>query len=290
MTCVVCAGTTFDIWGQQGMYSIFKCRSCGLGVTSPFLATEQIEEMNKKTYDGAQRAAVYFTREKEFENRYSGYLKRIKRFKGGGALLDIGCNIGMFMKVANQKGFAVTGVEMNPSCAAYGKEKFGFDIRASSLQDATFPDKEFDVVTIFDVLEHIPDMHGFLIEVNRILKAGGLLVAQSPNLDSFMAWLMRGNWSWLTPPDHLYHFTPRALESILKAHGFEVMVIRTWEPAADFSGNIFSSLPAGGLAGRIFRKLLRLMGIVLIFLLQRFWWEIQKGGLVEVYVIKTADN
>ena len=285
--CAVCGGTAFYTWGWQGEYSILKCRACGLGITSPFPAAVQLEEMNRKTYEGEQRAAVYSARKKEFKQRYGGYLARIKRFKPAGALLDAGCNIGVFMNAARREGFEVTGVEINGSCAAYGRERFGLDIRALSLQAAAFPDGAFDVVTLFDVLEHVPDPRGFLTEVNRVLKNGGLLLAQSPNLDSFMARLMKENWSWLTPPDHLYHFTPGSLKRILEEQGFGVRELRTWEPAADFSGNIFSGFPARGLAGRALRKLLWLSGIVIIPVLQRIWWKIEKGGLIEVYAVKT---
>jgi len=288
MECHICGCGDFYAWGRQGEYSIFQCRSCGLGVTSPFPVADTAEKINKETYNGEQRAAIYSAREKEFKKRYGGYLARIKRFKPEGSLLDVGCNIGLFMKAACQEGFAVTGIEMNASCAAYGKEKFGLDIHSSTLKTAAFRDGAFDVVTLFDVLEHIPDMGGFLAEVNRILKSGGLLVVQSPNLDSFMARLLKGNWSWLAPPDHLYHFTPRAMESILVANGLSVRDVRTWEPAADFSGNILSGFHARGLVGKMLKKVLWLAGIVLITFLQRLWWRIKRGGLLEIYAVKTG--
>lgn len=288
MKCQACGGTVFAEWGRLPPYSVLKCAGCGLGVTSPFPSAEQTGDVNRKTYNGEQRAAIYSVREKYFKERYAGYLARIKRFKPAGALLDVGCSIGMFMKAARQEGFAVTGVEMNGSCAAYGRENFGLDIRASALQAVTFPDEAFDVVTLFDVLEHVPDPRGFLAEVNRVLKSGGLLVAQSPNIDSFMARLMKENWNWLTPPDHLYHFTPGAMARLFGAHGFSVREMRTWEPASDFSGNIFSGFRARGFAGRMFRKVLWVAGIVFIPVLQRLWWKAGKGGLIEVYAVKTG--
>lgn len=288
MKCPACGGTIFTEWGKLPSYSVLKCAECGLGVTSPFPAAGQAEELNRTTYNGEQRAAIYSAREKDLGERYRRNLTRIKRFKPAGALLDVGCNIGIFMKAAREEGFAVTGVEINVSCAAYGKEKFNLDIRAASLHASAFPDGTFDVVTMFDVLEHVPDPQGFLAEANRVLKSGGLLVAQSPNIDSFMARLMKESWNWLTPPDHLYHFTPRAMESLLRAQGFTVKEMRTWEPASDFSGNIFSGFQARGLAGRLFRKALWLAAIVLIPLLQRLWWKAGKGGLIEVYAVKTS--
>ncbi len=284
--CVVCGGNSFIRWGGQGGYSIMRCRGCGLGVTSPFPSAGALTEVNNSFYDAEKRADLYSSRREELGRRYKGYLSAIKELKPGGALLDVGCNIGMFMNAAVAAGFPAVGVEMNSGCAAYGREKFGLEIRTATLHGAAFPSGAFDVVTMFDVLEHVPDMHSFLAETARVLKKGGLLVVQSPNLGSLMAWLLRDGWVWLTPPDHLYHFTPGAMSRILGAHGFRVMKSRTWEPADDFKANIFSGFRASGLAARALRKALWLAAPVLIPLLQKLWWKAGKGGLIEVYAVK----
>lgn len=288
MKCPACGGSVFTEWGRRPPYSILQCAACGLGATLPAPSEGQLAEVNKRIYGGEQRAAVYSSREKEFGQRYAAQIARIKRFKPAGSLLDLGCNIGMFMKAARASGFSVTGVEMNASCAAYGREKFGLDIRSASLEGAAFPAGSFDVITMLDVLEHVPDPRALLAGAFRALRPGGLLVAQSPNLNSFMARLTRENWSWLTPPDHLYHFTPEALSRLLACRGFRVVETRTWEPARDFTGNIYSGFPARGVAGRVLGKLLWLSALALVPLLQRAWWKLGRGGLVEVYAVKDA--
>ena len=286
MDCIICGGKAFAAWGRQGAYEILQCRACGLGATSPAPSAAQLAELNRGACGGEERAAVYASRRSEIEGRYAAQLARIKRFKPDGALLDVGCNIGMFMKAARDGGFAVTGVELNAGCAAYGRENFVLDIRSASLEGAAFPAGTSDVVTLFDVLEHVPDPRALLSGVRRTLKPGGLLVVQSPNLDSFMARLMKENWNWLTPPDHLYHFTPGALVRLLENGGFRVAELRTWEPARDFTGNIYSSFPARGTAGRAFRKLLWLASLALAPIVQRSWWRLGRGGLIEVYAVK----
>jgi len=288
MDCLSCGGKAFSVWGRQGAYEVLQCLGCGLGVTSPAPSPAQLSELNRNAYGGAERGVVYASKQAELEKRYSAQLSRIKLFKPAGALLDVGCNIGMFMKTARDMGFAVTGVEMNGSCAAYGKEHFGLDIRPASLEGAAFPAGTFEVVTMFDVLEHVPDPGAFLSEAGRVLRPGGLLVVQSPNLDSFMAGLMKENWNWLTPPDHLYHFTPGALSGLVEKRGFKIAETRTWEPAADFTGNIYSGFPAHGAARKALRKLFWLSSLALVPLLQRLWWRLGKGGLAEVYAVKEA--
>src|SRR3990172_1374646 len=289
MKCPICGEISFIEWCKVETYSILKCRVCGIGVTAPFPAKEDLIELNKGVYDVEQRIRVYLSRQDDFKKRYEGYIRNIKKLEGSGKLLDIGCNIGFFMKAAQQAGFDVKGVELNEGCAAYGREKFHLDIYSKCIEDIGFSDKTFDIITLFDVLEHVPDMHGFLVEVRRILKNNGLLILQSPNFNSLMAELTKSKWHWLTPTDHLYHFTPETMIRFLLSHGFAVKEIKTWKPARDFSNNLMAAYRINGLIGRALQRLLNLTGIIFvpILLLQRMWWKMKKGGLIEVYAIKT---
>ncbi|MCM2267377.1 MAG: class I SAM-dependent methyltransferase [Elusimicrobiales bacterium] len=286
MACVVCGGESSSVWGRLGGFEILLCRSCGVGRTSPAPSAAQLEENNLATYAAEERAAAYLSRQREFDARYAAALARIRRFKSSGSLLDVGCNIGMFMKAAKDRGYSVAGVELNPSCAAYGRDKLGLDIRPVPLERAGFAPDTLDVVTMFDVLEHVQDPRAFLGAARFALKPGGLLVVQSPNFGSLMAWLMKENWSWLTPPDHLYHFTPGSLSRLLGDSGFEVAELRTWEPAADFVGNIYSGFRTRSLPGRLLRRFTWLAARALVPLLQRVWWGLGRGGLIEVYALK----
>jgi hypothetical protein len=131
-----------------------------------------------------------------------------------------------------------------------------------------------------------------LTKIRRILKKDGLLVIQSPNIQSLMAILTKSKWSWLTPPDHLYHFTPATLELLLKKHGFDIRLLHTWEPAQSFSDDlIVARIPSPFLR----RVLLGINQATPIFtfpirLIQRLWWQMQRGGLIELYAVKTRGN
>lgn len=288
MNCPICNNKSFSEWGRVGTYSIVKCMACGLGITSPFPTKEELTKSNIEIYAVEKRVQTYLSRQRYFERRYKIYIKNIQTIKKNGSLLDIGCNIGLFLNVAHQAGFTVFGVEFNKGCADYGRKYFNLDIYSDYLEALAFPDKSFDVITLFDVLEHIPDMHGFMSEVRRVLKRDGLLVLQSPNIDSAMANLTKSKWSWLTPPDHLYHFTPETMIRFLSFHGFSINKVKTWEPAEDFSNNLIEAYQIGGFIGKGLNKILMLTKIVEvpILLLQKYWWSKQKGGLIEIYACK----
>lgn len=288
MICPVCRNNSFSSWGIANNYSIEQCQRCGLGITSPFPEQKQLVTTNRETYPLEQRIATYRSRYEYFKKRYQRQLHDIEAFKPGGKLLDIGCNIGMFLSEARAAGFETTGIELNRECAEYARTHFNLSVHSDYLDNIAFDDDSFDVITMYDVLEHIPDLHGMLTGIRRILKPDGLLVVQSPNLDSLMAELSKSAWGWLSPPDHLYHFTPGALSSLLVQTGYDVQLIKTWEPADDFCADVMHAKLGNSLFARCARKLIRLSGLAstLVTVLQKTWWTKQKGALVEIYAVK----
>jgi predicted SAM-dependent methyltransferase len=166
------------------------------------------------------------------------------------------------------------------------------DIRTDYLKKIAFADESIDIVTLFDVLEHIPDIHGFVSEIRRILKKDGLLIIQSPNIQSLMAKLTKSDWNWLTPTDHLYHFTPATLEILLKGHSFDVRLLNTWEPAQDFSNNLLLAYISRPFIRKVLIGLNQRTHIFAfpVLLLQKIWWHMQRGGLIELFAVKTGEN
>jgi len=291
MNCPICKKQSFYEWGRSGVFTILRCKGCGIGITSPFPTIEDLTKVNQDIYQVDQRIQTYLSKQEYFEKRYRKYINKIKLYKENGDLLDIGCNIGLFLKVAQQNGFSTTGVELNKECAHYGQQFFKLKIFSGYLEDISFRKDSFDIVTLFDVLEHIPDIIGFIAEVRRILKINGLLVLQSPNIDSVMAKLTKSKWNWLCPPDHLYHFTSETMIRFLTSNGFTIKEIKTWEPAEDFCNNLIMAYQPEGILGRLCSKVIRLINIPLysVSIFQHLWWRKLKGGLIEVYAIKSEE-
>lgn len=289
-SCPICGGNRRVHWGSISEFSIERCASCGLGFTSPFPNADDIKNANTDIYSVDQRGSLYLRKQAYYERRYHSQLKIFKLSVSSGRLLDIGCNIGLFLTCARKEGFDVEGIEFNEESAAFGRKHFNLLIHSLSLEKIDYPDQTFDVITMYDVLEHIPDLHGMLKSVYRILKPNGILVVQSPNIDSLMARLTKSAWNWLTPPDHLYHFTPSTMQHLLADEKFNIIRFRTWEPAKEFSNNLIAAWHDRGLIPKIIKSLLRDLRIVWLptIILQKIWWKRGQGGLIELIATKHA--
>lgn len=145
--------------------------------------------------------------------------------------LDIGCGDGEFLGVLQQLGWDCHGTELTEVTARRASGVGGLRIRTGALSADAYPHRHFDVVSLWHVLEHLPDPDRTLRECASWLADGGLLLLAVPNLDSWQARLFRGAWFHLDPPFHLHHFAPRSLARALAGAGFEIVETRhlSWQ-------------------------------------------------------------
>ncbi len=145
----------------------------------------------------------------------------VTRHKTSGRLLDLGCASGVFLReMQKNSNWQVTGVEINADAAQTARERYGLDVQVGTLEQVAFPEEHFDVVTLWDVLEHLHDPAATLREINRILKPGGIVVLRVPNRSSWDARIFGRYWAGWEPPRHLYVFTPETLTLLLRHAGF----------------------------------------------------------------------
>jgi 2-polyprenyl-3-methyl-5-hydroxy-6-metoxy-1,4-benzoquinol methylase len=134
-------------------------------------------------------------------------------------LLDVGCGNGDFLEIARQAGWQAQGVDPDPDAAATARVR-GFDVRIGGIEEFEDQAGNFDMVTLCHVIEHVPDPPSVLSSARRLLKPGGRLWIETPNLGSLGASRYGGCWRGLEPPRHLVVFSRAALEECLRAAGF----------------------------------------------------------------------
>ena len=140
-----------------------------------------------------------------------------------GRLLDVGCAAGFFLQVAKQRGWDVHGVDISSLCVAYAKNKIGIDVRNDLFVNAEFGDGSFDLVTMWDYLEHSITPEEDIIKAGRLLREGGLLVIATPDISSIPARIFRSNWIGIKLEEHFYYFSRDVLSRFLKNAGFDVL-------------------------------------------------------------------
>lgn len=141
-----------------------------------------------------------------------------KSLPGKGKILDIGSGTGDFLVAAKGLDWETFGVEPNAKARKLASQK-GVDL----IEDvSSLPDQFFDVITMWHVLEHVPDLDHQLRELDRLLKPDGILVIAVPNFKSYDAQKYKEHWAAYDVPRHLYHFSPGAISEIFQSHSFSL--------------------------------------------------------------------
>lgn len=189
-------------------------------------SAEELEQAYGELRDDAYLA--------EADNRirtFEGGARLVRRYaRGDGrALLDVGCSAGLFLEVALRDGWDAWGVEPSTWLSERARQRVGARVFTSTLEHAPIDGRTFDVVTMWDVLERVPDPRAFLGAARCALRPGGLLVLNVPARDSFVARALGAHWPLLLP-EHLYYFSRRSLRALLgqcglSALGFHLHVV-----------------------------------------------------------------
>lgn len=136
-----------------------------------------------------------------------------------GTLLDVGAGAGAFLHVMKEKGWAVTGIEPDETARKNAKENYGVELKEESALN-NFEAGSFDVISLWHVLEHVHDLHGYINSFMRLLKPKGTLFIAVPNYTSKDAQTYGEHWAAYDVPRHLYHFSPRSMDLLMDKHGF----------------------------------------------------------------------
>jgi SAM-dependent methyltransferase len=213
------------VYNIPGEFKIYKCNNCGLFTIYPYLSSNEVKKYYPNDYFCFLPAIEDEKSTIEFVDRWWGLRKRvnlIQRIAGKkGRVLDVGCATGILLNGLQKKDWDCFGVEPNSKAAVYAKTRFGLNIITGYLEDTNFPDDYFDVVTIFDVLEHLQKPIDFIQEIRRILKADGWLIGTLPNSSSWECKIFGPYWAGWEVPRHYRTFNPKNLQNFFSQYGFK---------------------------------------------------------------------
>lgn len=229
-TCPACERPTQQtLLYRVNSCDVWHCESCGLGRTDAegFDPNRYYDE-GYFSGDRADGYADYRASEPILRREFARSVEFIRRYRDGGRLLDLGCAYGFFLQEA-RKHFDVCGIELAADAAEHGRRN-GLDVLTGVADDATLDQLGmFDVVTLFDVIEHLPDPRATLALCRRHLNPGGILVMTTGDFGSAVARLLGARWRLMTPPQHLWFFTVESMRRL--SVGFDLRFLYHDHPA-----------------------------------------------------------
>ena len=236
-TCIACGASTKDaVQRVRGPYRVVNCAGCGLGWLIDPPEGDDLEGLYRSGFyePGPARGAHFI----ELGHRFNNTV-RMRELRGlpVGRLLDVGSGRGRFLGAAKAAGWDVVGIEFEPAMAEASSRRFGVEVIVGDAVRAEVHGP-FDVITMWHVLEHLPDPRAALGRAAGLLRPGGTLIGSVPNNDSLQARLGGDAWLHLDIPRHIYHFTPGSLSRLVERAGLGVERIGHFYPEMEILGVI----------------------------------------------------
>jgi SAM-dependent methyltransferase len=230
-SCPVCRSrdinpllTVTDYTVSNEEYIIWQCGSCTLRFTQDVPSEATIGPYYKSpdyiSHTNTSKGLI----NKLYQTVRKYTLKQKSKFIAaqtgiiGGKLLDVGCGTGAFLDAMKKEGWEVLGLEPDSEARELARKLYRLTVFESSQLDQ-LPASGFDAITLWHVLEHVHDLHAYIDQLKNLLKPTGKLFIAVPNYRSLDAQVYRRDWAAYDVPRHLYHFTPRAMEALMKSHG-----------------------------------------------------------------------
>lgn len=239
---------TYRSSSDQALFEqVVRCETCDLVYLNPRLKSDLIIDSYADGDDQSfidqdpMRVRTFTKALKDLARKHQIPLNKKTQ------VLDIGCAGGAFLQAARSLGLSTVGIEPNRWLSQYAKTTHKLDVRPGVLADHHFPDSSFDLITLWDVIEHVPNPNAELTEIYRILKPGGILVINYPDYDSLPARLLGRKWPfWLSV--HLTYYTPATIRKQLEKASFEILSLAPHWQTLEMGYALKRATPYFGLA------------------------------------------
>lgn len=234
-SCVICGNQKFEnkflckdhtVSGQE--FGIFECSGCGFHVTLPRPSTIEIGDYYKSdkyvSHSNQSFGLMSIIYREVRKLALKGKYRILMPYLKGKRVLDIGCGTGAFLSFMQKKGFDIAGVEPDADARRNALSFYNIHAEDESFLSACRP-QQFDLITMWHVLEHVMDLPERIQTIHRILKNDGLLCVAVPNPNSYDAKYYKEYWAAWDVPRHLWHFSPENISAIFSKYGFELIIM-----------------------------------------------------------------
>jgi len=218
-SCLVCSGEELKLMNGYSAAHLVKCLACGFVFSQEIPSDEELQNHYKGYGRNDYLSPITI-------KRYEELLDRMEKYRKTNKILDVGCGIGYFLEVAKRKGWEVHGTEYTDEAISICEGK-GIEMKKGKLNTAYYENESFDIITSFEVIEHINNPTEELNNFNELLRKGGLAYVTTPNFNSLLRYRLKSAYNVISYPEHLSYYTPRTLKKVFLQHGFSYQQITT---------------------------------------------------------------
>ena len=220
--CIVCGGTS-----QSLLYTgIVRCDLCGFVCANLHLSEGEILRIYQKSYFFGEEYSNYQADREVLQKNFKLRLKTLLQFTDQSRhrrLFEIGSAYGFFLTLAKHHFEGVQGIDITQDGVQYSINELGLDVMQGDLLAADLKGQEFDVVCLWDTIEHLRTPHLYVEKIGQHMKSGGLLAITTGDIESLNARLMKKRWRLIHPPTHLQYFSRNTLTRMLDRLNFDVI-------------------------------------------------------------------
>ncbi len=219
VNCILCKGNRLQPLRKYDAGNLVKCRDCGLVFASSIPSLQELAEHYKRYphFSGISQTTI---------KRYNELLDRFEKYRLNNRIIDVGCGEGFFLEQARKRGWEVYGTECVPHYIPICESK-GITMNQGVLDTNNYKAGSFDIVTSFEVIEHLNYPAKEIGNFRSLLRNGGLLYLTTPNFDSLSRRIQGKSWSVIYYPDHLCYFSPASIRYAMKTYGFKKVSLLT---------------------------------------------------------------
>lgn len=228
--CPIDGEPAVPAYDSAGM-RMYRCTSCGTAFAHPVPEAEFLARYYTEFHQGEGKTAGY-SQEAKMVRKHHSQLALVRRTTGGviGRLLDVGCGKGFFLQIAQKQGVMCEGTELSDTGVEYARDRLGVKATHGTIESLkdVFGPASFDTVTLWGVIEHLPNPMQTLRAIHHVLKPGGWFLAQTGAGDDWLDRLLPGVNQWYDPPMHLFVFSARGLSRAMTSAGFGEVSVDGW--------------------------------------------------------------
>lgn len=215
--CILCNSIELITLNGFEKAHLCQCASCDIVFSRAIPTTEDLDNYYKDYGTNNYLSPLTI-------KRYNELLDQFEPFRKTNKILDIGCGIGYFLLEAKKRGWEVYGTELSTESADICVQK-GINMENGVLKAENYENEMFDIITSFEVIEHINNPIPELQNCYRILRKGGLAYVTTPNFNSLLRYRLKAAYNIITYPEHLTYYTPKTLKTVFELSGFKRMKV-----------------------------------------------------------------